>query len=86
MWISPDQLEKYAEAGLTVVSIDYRLAPETKLPEIVTDVEDASSEGNQFSCAARPDRSPPSRSKATQPSGGSIELVGRGVFGPQRSG
>ncbi len=29
------------EAGLTVVSIDYRLAPETKLPEIVSDVEDA---------------------------------------------
>jgi acetyl esterase/lipase len=41
MWISPDQLERYADAGLTVVSIDYRLAPETKLPEIVTDIEDA---------------------------------------------
>lgn len=40
-WISPDQLLKYAEAGFTVVSIDYRLAPETKLPEIVADVQDA---------------------------------------------
>jgi acetyl esterase/lipase len=29
------------EGGFTLVSIDYRLAPETKLPEIVGDVEDA---------------------------------------------
>ena len=29
------------DAGYIVVSIDYRIAPETKLPEIVTDVEDA---------------------------------------------
>lgn len=29
------------EAGYCVVSIDYRLAPETKLPEIVEDLEDA---------------------------------------------
>jgi acetyl esterase/lipase len=28
-------------AGFVVVSIDYRLAPETKLPEILSDVEDA---------------------------------------------
>lgn len=28
-------------AGYCVVSIDYRLAPETKLPEIIADVEDA---------------------------------------------
>jgi acetyl esterase/lipase len=41
MWISAYLLESYKEEGLTVVSIDYRLAPETKLPEIVTDVEDA---------------------------------------------
>ena len=40
-WISPEQLAKYTEAGFTVVSIDYRLAPEAKLPEIVADVEDA---------------------------------------------
>ena len=29
------------QAGYVVVSIDYRLAPETKLPEIISDVEDA---------------------------------------------
>ena len=29
------------DAGLKVVSIDYRLAPETKLPAIVQDVQDA---------------------------------------------
>ncbi|HTS29967.1 MAG TPA: alpha/beta hydrolase [Bryobacteraceae bacterium] len=35
------QLSRYLEAGFTVVSIDYRLAPETKLPEILEDVTDA---------------------------------------------
>ena len=35
------QLELYLKAGYTVVSIDYRLAPETKLPEIITDLQDA---------------------------------------------
>ncbi len=35
------QLEYYLAAGYTVISIDYRLAPETKLPEIILDLEDA---------------------------------------------
>ena len=39
--IRPDQLSSYLQAGLTVVSVDYRLAPETKLPAIVEDVQDA---------------------------------------------
>ncbi len=34
-------LEKLGKAGYTVVSIDYRLAPETKLPGILGDVQDA---------------------------------------------
>jgi acetyl esterase/lipase len=34
------QLERYLQAGYTVVSADYRLAPETKLPDIITDVQD----------------------------------------------
>ncbi len=34
-------LAKLLKAGYAVVSIDYRLAPETKLPAILTDVEDA---------------------------------------------
>jgi acetyl esterase/lipase len=32
------QLERYRDAGYSVVAIDYRLAPETKLPEILSDV------------------------------------------------
>jgi acetyl esterase/lipase len=36
-----DQLERYLNAGYTVVSIDYRLAPETKLPHIIADLKDA---------------------------------------------
>lgn len=34
-------LEKILKAGYTIVSIDYRLAPETKLPAILEDVQDA---------------------------------------------
>ena len=36
-----DQLEFYLAAGYAVFSMDYRLAPETKLAEIVEDVQDA---------------------------------------------
>jgi len=32
---------KLIDAGYTVVSVDYRLAPETKLPEILEDLQDA---------------------------------------------
>jgi len=39
--ISPEQVKKYIEAGFTVVSVDYRLAPETKLVNIVEDIRDA---------------------------------------------
>lgn len=39
--INPQQLELYLGAGYTVVAIDYRLAPETKLPEIIADLCDA---------------------------------------------
>jgi acetyl esterase/lipase len=34
------QQARYAQAGYTVVSADYRLAPETKLPAILTDLQD----------------------------------------------
>ena len=39
--IPDEQLDTYLEAGYAVVAIDYRLAPETKLPGIVQDVQDA---------------------------------------------
>lgn len=39
--IHPDQLERYLHAGYTVIAIDYRLAPECKLEEIVADLRDA---------------------------------------------
>lgn len=35
------ELNRYLDAGLAVVSIDYRLAPETKLADILDDVADA---------------------------------------------
>jgi acetyl esterase/lipase len=39
--IHPEQVERYVNAGYTVIAPDYRLAPETKLPEIFSDVQDA---------------------------------------------
>lgn len=36
-----EQIEFYVQKGFNVFSIDYRLAPETKLPDIQTDIEDA---------------------------------------------
>lgn len=38
--VCDDQLETFLEAGFTLVSPDYRLAPETKLPGIIEDVRD----------------------------------------------
>lgn len=40
-WLDPVQREGYVDDGFAVVSIDYRLAPETKLPEIAADLDDA---------------------------------------------
>ena len=40
-WINIEFLNKWIESGYTVVSIDYRLAPETKLESIIEDIEDA---------------------------------------------
>jgi acetyl esterase/lipase len=39
--INRQQLDLYLRAGYTVAAIDYRLAPETKLPGIVEDLRDA---------------------------------------------
>jgi acetyl esterase/lipase len=39
--ISSDQLKGYLDSGFVVVAIDYRLAPETKLADIIQDVRDA---------------------------------------------
>ena len=40
-WLHPVQAEKYLNAGYTVISIDYRLAPQVKLQRIIEDLEDA---------------------------------------------
>jgi acetyl esterase/lipase len=37
----PAQLRRYLDAGFNLISIDYRLAPETKLPFIIEDLRDA---------------------------------------------
>ncbi len=39
--INPEQLATYLSAGYIVAAADYRLAPETKLPSIIEDVQDA---------------------------------------------
>jgi acetyl esterase/lipase len=39
--LPPEQMELYLRAGYTVIAIDYRLAPETKLPAILEDVREA---------------------------------------------
>jgi len=39
--IVPQELQPFAKAGYVVVTIDHRLAPETKLPDIAQDVKDA---------------------------------------------
>jgi len=36
-----DQLNFYLTSGYSLISIDYRLAPETKLPDVIRDVADA---------------------------------------------
>jgi acetyl esterase/lipase len=40
-YLKEHQLKLYLNSGYTVVAIDYRLAPETKLEEIVIDIKDA---------------------------------------------
>jgi acetyl esterase/lipase len=40
-WLPSEQMKMYLKAGFTVISIDYRLAPETKLVGIIEDLEDA---------------------------------------------
>lgn len=39
--LPPEQIELYIAAGYVIISIDYRLAPETKLKGILEDVQDA---------------------------------------------
>jgi acetyl esterase/lipase len=39
--LNPVQAEKYLNAGYAIVSIDYRLAPQAKLDQIIEDLQDA---------------------------------------------
>ena len=57
--IHPEQLDRYLECGYALISIDYRLAPETKLPSLIRDVQDAFRwvrEGRPVSFHVDPDR------------------------------
>ena len=40
-WLNPVQAKKYLEAGYTIISIDYRLAPQAKLHQIIEDLTEA---------------------------------------------
>jgi acetyl esterase/lipase len=40
-WLKSEQCNFYLQAGYNVISIDYRLAPETPLDEIIRDLQDA---------------------------------------------
>jgi len=40
-WLNPIQRQKYLDAGYAIISIDYRLAPQTKLNQIIEDLDDA---------------------------------------------
>lgn len=57
--VADHQLERYLDHGFVVIAIDYRLAPETKLPEIIEDLSDAyawtRAEGPRL-CNLDPDR------------------------------
>ena len=37
-WLNPVQAQKYLDAGYTIISIDYRLAPQAKLNQIIEDL------------------------------------------------
>jgi acetyl esterase/lipase len=39
--LDPVQADKYLHEGYAVIAIDYRLAPQAKLPQIIEDLEDA---------------------------------------------
>lgn len=55
----PEQVELYTRAGYTYIAMDYRLAPESKLPDILADVADGIRwvrERGPAECPIRPDR------------------------------
>jgi acetyl esterase/lipase len=40
-WLPTEQIELYKNAGFSVISMDYRLAPETKFESIIEDIQEA---------------------------------------------
>lgn len=66
--LGAEQAKRYVESGFVVVSIDYRLAPETKLAAILEDVDDArrsSSRRNRFGAGTQSARSMRLRAETT---------------------
>lgn len=81
-WIVPDQLARYTAAGFTVVSVDYRLAPETKLPEIVADAE-AAYAWMRTEASARFDFDPDRIGVVGHSAGGYLSLLAGALFRPR---
>ena len=77
----PSHIAAFNGVGIDLVSIDYRLAPETPLPEIIADVEDAWSwiRSNGESVGIDPDRIAVMGHSA----GGYLALVGGFRFDPR---
>lgn len=72
--VPPWLLEACARYGWALVSIDYRLAPETKLPEAIADVEDAFAWLEGLGSEASPGRAGPIASIG-ESAGGYLALV-----------
>ena len=71
----PDQIDRYAREGFVVVAIDYRLAPEVKIPAIMEDISDAHT-WVRVEAAQRFDADPDRIALVGASAGGYLSLMG----------